>query len=202
MAGQLFVISGPSGVGKSTIIKGVRGRVTDLGYCISHTSRRPRKGEAEGRAYYFVKKEIFKKMIEEGAFVEWAEVYGDLYGTSFSSLNSQVDKGLDVVMDLDTQGAQNVKNHFKDSILVYILPPTFEALEERLRKRATDDEKIIERRVEKASRELKSCVDYDYLVFNDDKENAVAELSSIIMSERCRNSRRFPEAKKAFPRFL
>jgi guanylate kinase len=198
MSGQLYVISGPSGVGKSTIIQRLRKRVTDLGYSISHTSRKPRDKEVDGVNYHFVERKTFKRMIQEEAFVEWAEVYHDLYGTSFSSLQGQMDQGLDVMMDLDSQGAKNIKRHFKETILICILPPSLEVLEERLRDRASEDEEVINARLEKAFKEIKGCVDYDYIIFNEDLEKTVGEVVSIILSERSRKSKRLPIVEKIF----
>ena len=196
MPGQLYVISGPSGVGKSTIIELLRKRVTDLGYSISHTSRKPRNKEVNGVDYHFVDRETFNRMIKEGALVEWAEVDHDLYGTSFSSLLDQTERGLDVVMDLDSQGAKNIKEHFENSILIYVLPPSLEVLEKRLRDRATDDEEVIDIRIEKAFRQLKECAWYDYIVINDALHKAVGEVESIIISERCRRSNRLSIVEK------
>ena len=198
MSGQPYVITGPSGVGKSTIIQQIRGRVTNLGYSISHTSRNPRSNEVNGVDYHFVSREIFTKMIDDGAFVEWAQVYHDLYGTSFARLDNPLKKGLDVVMDLDSQGAKNVKEHFQDSILIYILPPSLEVLEKRLRDRALDDEKVIENRLEKAHKELRACIWYDYIVVNEDIHQSVGEVESIIISERCRRENRLPMVKEIF----
>ena len=195
MSGQLFVISGPSGVGKSTIIQLLRERVPGLGYSISHTSRKPRDNEVNAVDYHFVDIKSFNKMIDGGTFVEWAKVYDDLYGTSFSSLHDQMNQGLDVVMDLDSQGARNVKEHLKESTLIYILPPSLAILEKRLRERATDDEKIIDRRLEKAFKDIKNCVWYDYIVLNDKLDEAITKVESIIISERCRSSRMRPKVK-------
>ncbi len=196
MVGQLYVISGPSGVGKSAIIKELRQRVSDLGYSISHTTRKPRSNEANGVNYHFVDRMTFRKMIGDGGFVEWAEIYNEIYGTSFSGLRNQIDQGLDVLMDLDSQGAKNIKEHFKDSVLVYVLPPSLEVLEKRLRERATDDEKVINTRFEKALKELKDCVWYPYLIINDDLNRAVGAVESIITSERCSNARMLPKVKE------
>ena len=196
MSGKIFVISGPSGVGKSTLISGLRKRISGLGYSISHTSRSPRANEVNGVEYHFVDRDTFQSMIKEDAFVEWATVYNDLYGTSFSSLNDIIDQGLDVFLDIDIQGAKNIKRHFKDSILVYILPPSLVMLEERLRSRASDDDKTIETRTYKAKAELNNCTSYDYFIVNDDLEKAVSELESIIVSDRCHNSRMLPKIKE------
>ena len=199
MSGQLYVISGPSGVGKSKIIQLLRQIVTGLEYSISHTSRRPRGKEVNGVDYHFVDRETFTEMIDVGAFAEWAEVYHDYYGTSSSSLSTQLNRGGDVILDLDGQGGKNIKENFKKSILIYILPPSLEALEKRLRERATDDEKVINMRIEKASKDLKDCALYDYIVINDDLDKAVGEVQSIIQSERCRKSHMLPVVEKIFP---
>jgi guanylate kinase len=197
-AGRILVVSGPSGSGKSTLIREVRQKVPDLGYSISHTSRPPRGQEKNGVEYYFVSKEIFQKMIDDGEFVEWAEVYQDLYGTSISSLKSQIVIGRDVIMDIDVQGARNIKDHFKDAILIYVLPPSLEILEKRLRARGTDDEKVIRTRLHKAAMEIKNCVSYEYLLFNDRLEETVEELKSILVAERCRKSVRLGKAQSLF----
>ena len=198
MSGQPYVITGPSGAGKSTIIHQIGKRVKKLGYSISHTSRNPRSNEVNGVDYYFVSRDIFTKMIDDGAFVEWAHVYDDLYGTSFASLDKPLGKGLDVVMDVDSQGAKNIKKYFKQSVLIYILPPSLEVLEKRLRDRALDEDKAIENRLEKAREELKTCLWYDYIVVNEDIDQSVKEVESIIISERCRREKRLPMVSKMF----
>ena len=197
-AGRIFVVSGPSGSGKSTLIREVRQKVADLGYSVSHTSRPPRGQEKNGVEYHFVSRESFQEMIDKGEFVEWAEVYRDLYGTSVSSLRSQITIGLDVIMDIDVQGGRNIKDHFKDAILIYVLPPSLEILEKRLRARGTDDEKAIRTRLKKAGKEIKNCVSYDYLVFNDQLDQAVEEMKSILIAERCRKSVRLAKAQTLF----
>jgi guanylate kinase len=198
MSGQLFVITGPSGVGKSTIIRRLRKELPGVGYSVSHTSRKPRKNEADGVNYHFVDRETFEKMIGDKAFAEWAKVYEDLYGTSFSSLQSQTDQGLDVVMDLDSQGAKNIKKSFQNSVLIYILPPSLQELEKRLRGRASDREAEIRKRLEKARKEIENCVDYDHIIFNEDLDKTLEEVASIILSERSRRSRRLPLVEKNF----
>ena len=197
-AGRIFVVSGPSGSGKSTLIREVRQKVPDLGYSVSHTSRPPRGQEKNGVEYHFVSRKNFQEMIDKGDFVEWAEVYRDLYGTSVSSLRSQITIGLDVIMDIDVQGGRNIKDHFKDAILIYVLPPSLEILEKRLRERGTDDEKAIRTRLKKAGKEIKNCVSYDYLLFNDQLDQTVEELKSILIAERCRKSVRLPKARTLF----
>lgn len=198
MSDQLYVFSAPSGSGKSTIVNALRNRIEDLGYSISHTSRRPRNTEKDGIDYHFVNRETFSRMIEEEAFVEWAEVYDDFYGTSFSSVNEQIASGLDVLLDLDTQGARNIKRNFENSALIYVLPPSLEVLERRLKERGTDDESVIRTRMERASNEIRNCMWYDYIIINDDQEKAVKEAHSIIMSERCRTTHQAKRVRKMF----
>jgi guanylate kinase len=198
VSGGIFVVSGPSGAGKSALIRHVRESVSMLGYSVSHTSRKPRGAEVEGVDYHFVDRDTFTRMIEEGDFVEWAEVYNDLYGTSFSGLEIPTSQGLDVIMDVDVQGAKNIKARFKQSVLVYILPPSLQELAERLKSRRTEREETVHKRLEKASREIKNCVWYDYIIFNDNLARAAEEMKSVITAERCRRSRQLPKARKAF----
>ena len=198
MPPKLHVISGPSGVGKSTIIDQVMKRVPGLGYSISHTSRRPRGKEVNGVHYHFVEKKTFRRMIDNGEFVEWAKVYNDFYGTSFESLKKRIDEGLDVVMDLDVRGAENIKKRFINAILIFVLPPSLEDLERRLRGRATDEKIVIDERLEKAYAELKACVNYDYIVFNKDLETAIKDVESIIKSVRCLKENQLSMTERIF----
>jgi len=192
MPDQLFVISGPSGAGKSSIVNALLGRIEGLVYSISHTSRKPRGREKNGIEYHFVDTGTFNRMIEAGAFVEWAKVYDDFYGTSFSSLEGQTGSGLDVLLDVDSQGAKNIRKHFEDSVLIYLLPPSMEILERRLKGRGTDDEGVIKARMERALNDIDNCLWYDYIIINDDLEKAITEARSIIISERCRTARQAP----------
>ncbi|MCD4715262.1 MAG: guanylate kinase [Desulfobacterales bacterium] len=189
MPGQLFVISGPSGAGKSTIVNALSDRTDGLVYSISHTSRRPRGREKSGIEYHFVDPGTFNRMIEAGAFVEWAKVYDDFYGTSFSSIEGQTGSGVDVLLDVDSQGARNIRKHFEDSVLIYVLPPSLEILKKRLKGRGTDDEGVIKVRMEKALNDIDNCLWYDYIIINDDLEKAITEAKSIIIAKRCRTAR-------------
>jgi guanylate kinase len=198
MNGKLYVFSGPSGAGKSTLIRRLREKVKDLGYSVSHTSRTPRTNETDGIDYHFVERDSFAKMIKEGSFAEWATVYGDFYGTSFSGLRDQMAKGIDVILDVDYQGARNIKAHFKESVLIYILPPSFKILEKRLKERATDDDDVIDARLKLAKDELQNCGFYDYIIFNDDLEEAVRDAESIVNADRCSTARVLPRAKEIF----
>lgn len=197
--GQIFIFSGPSGGGKSTIIGELRKRVGGLGYAVSHTSRAPRKEEEEGVHYYFVDRETFERMIAQGGFVEWAPVYDALYGTSFMTLEEQTANGLDVVMDVDVQGARSIRRRFPESVSIYILPPSIAMLAERLRSRGTDSETAVERRLRAAVGEIHHCLDYDYIIVNQFLEDAVKEAEAVILAARCRTARREMIARRAFP---
>lgn len=192
ITGQLFVLSAPSGTGKSTIIRTLRGRMDGLGYSISYTSREPRGEEREGVDYHFVSRAAFKAMIDREEFVEWAQVYTDYYGTAISTLKTQVSENLDVLLDLDIQGARNIRRHFEDSVLIFVLPPSLGVLEKRLRGRGTDSEETIKARMKKAVQEIKSCLIYDHILINDDLETTVDELRAIVMAERSKARRRQP----------
>ena len=198
MPGQLFVISAPSGAGKSTIIKALRNRVANLEFSVSHTSRKPRSTEKDGIDYHFVDEQTFRMMIEQETFVEWAQVYQYLYGTSFSNLEELTASEIDVLLDLDCNGAKNIAKHFKNSVLIYLLPPSLELLEKRLKERKTDDENIIKMRMEKAANEIKNCMWFDYIVINDDLNKAIDKIQAIILSERCKTSRQASTVETLF----
>ena len=187
--GQLIIISAPSGTGKSTIIQTVKNRINNIGYAVSHTSRLPRDGENNCIDYFFVSESEFEDMITENAFVEWAKVYNSYYGTSFNTLSENTTKGLDVILDIDPQGAANIRTHFKESILIFILPPSIEILQNRLLQRGKDSESVIKSRMTLAEENIKQCLWYDYVVINDDLEKAVTEVCSIIIAERKRTAR-------------
>ena len=198
MSGQIYVFSGPSGAGKSTIIRRLRGRISGLGYSVSHTSRARRSNEVNGVDYHFVDEGAFRMMIENGEFVEWAKVYDDLYGTSFSSLNDQIDKGLDLALDIDIQGSRNIKKHFKESVSTCVLPPSLETLETRLRDRGTDEDSVIDSRISRARDDIAGCLEYDFLIINDYLEKAVEEAESIIRADRCSRPRTIPKIREIF----
>jgi len=190
MTPRIFVFSAPSGTGQSTIAKALMDRMEKLAYSISHTSRLPRGTERNAVDYHFVTENGFKEMIRRNAFLEWAEVHGHLYGTSCKAIEAQMSAGFDILMDVDVQGGRNIKKHFPESVLVFLLPPSLKILEDRLRTRRTDDPSIILNRMAKAAEEIKNCSWYDYIVINDQLEKAIHEAQSIIVSDRCRRERR------------
>jgi guanylate kinase len=196
--GQLFVFSAPSGTGKTTIVDNVRQTLPNVSYSVSHTTRRPRKDEQNGVHYHFVDKDIFQGMIDAGDFVEWAEVYGNYYGTSYKSLDDQTTQGLDVLLDLDPQGAKNIKLHYADSILIFVLPPSLDVLEKRLKGRGSEDEESFDIRFRQAITDIESAESYDFIIVNEDLERAILQARSIIISERCRAARQAKLAKVLF----
>lgn len=196
--GKLFVITAPSGSGKTTIIDIIRKKVEGIGYSVSHTTRPPRRGEVNGVHYCFVAREDFEKMIEAHEFVEWAIVYDHLYGTPVSSVESTLSSGRDLLLDLDIQGAQEIKKQFPEATLIFILPPSLKILHERLQRRSAQDDTNIALRMEKAVEEIKKCRDYDFLIINDDLKKAAREVEAIIVAQRARSERRFPLVQEIF----
>jgi guanylate kinase len=184
--GLLFIISGSSGVGKGTLRKKVFDIFPDLKYSVSVNTRPPRKGELEGKDYYFVSKDEFNKMIKENKFIEWAIVHGDYKGTPLNFLIEELQKGSDVLLELDVQGAMQVQEKFPDGIFIFIAPPTWKDLEDRLRKRNTEEEKALKKRLKDAHIEIEYKKYYNYLVVNDDLKTALKKLESIIIAERCK----------------
>ncbi len=196
--GHLFVLTAPSGTGKSTIIELVRGNLEEVCYSISYTTRAPREGEVNGVDYHFVSRQDFEKMIQAREFIEWAVVYDQLYGTSMSGVASTVSSGKDLLLDLDIQGAREVKRQFPESTSIFILPPSLEVLHERLQKRSLHDDTNIDVRMKKAVEEIRRCKDYDFLIVNDDLDQAVREVKAIIVAQRAETKRRLPSVQKVF----
>ena len=187
-AGQLFVVSAPSGAGKTSLIKALRAERPELGLSVSHTTRPMRPGEVEGQHYHFVSPEQFRQMIAEGAFVEHAEVFGNYYGTSRAAVSSELSAGRDVILEIDWQGAAQVRRLFPELISVFILPPDLAALRARLVGRGQDEAAVIERRLSEAQREMREYPHYDYLIINDDFAVALAELSAVFTVARLRTA--------------
>jgi len=184
--GILFVISGPSGVGKGTIREALLARVADIEDSISATTREPRNGEVYGKDYFFVSETEFRKMVDQGMMLEWAEVYGKFYGTPREFVMETLAIGRDVVLEIDIQGARQVKSKMPEGVYIFISPPSAEELEARLNSRGKDSPESIERRIAAFKDEMRHMPDYDYEVVNDHLDIAINKVVSIITAERCR----------------
>ncbi len=184
--GLVFVVSAPSGAGKTTLCRAITDSLENLTHSISYTTRKPRSGEIDGRDYYFVSEERFRSMIDAGDFAEWAQVHSNLYGTSRRVLDDMVTRGIDVILDIDTQGAKQIKTRVEKAVFLFIMPPSLEILEERLRNRKSDDETEIRKRMQRALDEIRDYAMYDYIIENRDFDRALSELRSVIVAERCR----------------
>jgi guanylate kinase len=187
--GILFIISAPSGTGKTTLCKQLTANLPGLWHSVSYTTRKPRPGEAHGHDYFFIGEETFREMIARNEFVEWAHVYGHLYGTPWKSLNEKIDQGIDVLLEIDVQGAMQVKKRFEDSVSIFILPPSMTVLRSRLQTRASDTPEEIQRRLHKVKEEVWSYREYAYIVRNEDLVRSLRDLESIFWSERLKTKR-------------
>jgi len=181
---NLFVVSAPSGAGKTSLLKQLIAELGGVRTAISHTTRTRRESEVDGMDYHFVDSEKFQELINQGAFYEYATVFGNSYGTSKSSIAEQIKQGIDVILEIDWQGARQIKQHLPKSRSIFILPPSKDALESRLRGRGQDDETVIQRRMSEAITEMSHYAEYDYLLINDDFSVAVSQLNAIIQAER------------------
>ncbi|MBI5140957.1 MAG: guanylate kinase [Nitrospirae bacterium] len=184
--GNLFVVSAPSGAGKTTLCRELVMNDHRLRHLVSHTTRQPRPGEVDGRDYTFIDEAAFRRMVDEDRFAEWAQVHGNYYGTALDRLTGALEAGDDVLMDIDVQGARQIRKRDLDGVFIFIAPPSMEELERRLRNRRSDSDDVIRRRLAKARDELSCLNEYDYLVLNDMFEQALDELRCIIMAARLR----------------
>ncbi|WP_161820896.1 guanylate kinase [Sporotomaculum syntrophicum] len=184
--GSLIVVSGPSGSGKGTVCQGLFKELANLQLSISATTRKPRGQEQDGVDYYFLNREQFEAMIAGNQLLEWADVYGNYYGTPQKPVLEALSRGVDVVLEIDVQGALHVKSRYPDSVLVFLLPPSRAELARRLKNRGTDSSVDIEQRMQWAEKEIKEIPRYDYLLINDDLAETVQRLCAIVIAERCR----------------
>lgn len=189
MRGTLFIVAAPSGAGKSSIVNACLARFPDIALSISFTSRGMRPGERHAQHYHFVSEEEFRAMIDAGDFFEWANVHGDLKGTARQSVEPQLAAGRDVLLEIDWQGARQVREQVRDAISIFILPPSRGALDERMHKRAQDSEETIARRLGAARDEMSHFGEYDYLIVNDDFDEAVEEMCAVFTASRLRRDR-------------
>lgn len=187
--GVLFVVSAPSGAGKTSLCRELIDRFNDLRQSISFTTRPARFGETDEVDYHFVDSAVFQQMVADQKLAEWAEVHGNCYGTSLATLTSAAEQGVDLLLDIDFQGAAQLKQNYQHGVFIFILPPDFAELERRLRGRDTDTDEVISKRLKNAEREISEAGWYDYLVVNDDFQTALDELSAIVTAERCRSQR-------------
>lgn len=184
--GTLYVISAPSGAGKTSLVKALLDKTKGIGVSVSHTTRAKREGEVDGVDYHFTEKADFEKMVEESAFLEHAQVFDNYYGTAIANIEAKLKQGEDVILEIDWQGAAQVRKQLTYSVNIFILPPSQAALEERLRGRGQDSDEIIARRMRDAKNETSHYSEYDYLVVNDDFDDALIELKSIVLARRSR----------------
>jgi guanylate kinase len=185
--GSFFVVSAPSGAGKTTICRKLVSSHPRTAFSVSYTTRQPRQGEVNDVDYSFINKEYFMLMAEKSEFIEWAEVHGALYGTSRKRLETLMEAGRDVILDIDTQGAMQVKGRYEGGTYVFILPPSFDVLKKRLEDRMTDSKEDIEKRLKRAVSEIRNYLRYDYVIINDVLETAVREFEAIVISHRARS---------------
>jgi guanylate kinase len=186
----VFIISAPSGSGKSTLVNELRSQVVGLKFSISYTTRAPRGSEQNGREYFFISRADFESMIREDDFLEYADVYGNYYGTARRFLREAQNEGTDLLLDIDVQGAAQIKSKIPDAPSIFVLPPDRQTLEWRLRNRGSDSEQVICRRLDTARREIENYDKYDYILVNDRLEPSVGQLKAIVLSERLRRSGR------------
>lgn len=196
--GLIMIISAPSGAGKTTLCRELLKRFPGMRESISYTTRQPRAGEMHGEDYFFVSREEFLRMVAEEAFAEWAEVHGNLYGTALQTLEDARRNGVDLVLDIDCQGALKLKERFEGGAYIFILPPSMEELRRRLENRSSDTQDVIDRRIERAAAEIKEARWYDYIIINDRFEQAFEDLSAIVLTHHRKTFRMMEQVAKLF----
>lgn len=197
----VFIISAPSGSGKSTLVRWLLNKDSSLLFSVSYTTRPPRGSEQTGESYHFITKEQFKDRLERGEFLEWAEVFGNYYGTHRSILDRAVAEGKDLILDIDVNGARQLKESIPDAVSIFVLAPSREILEHRLRNRSEDAEEVIQRRLMKAAGEIRNYSMYDYVLVNDDLGRSTETLAAIIRAERVRRVRVEPVVQSILASF-
>ncbi len=186
MPGNLFIVSAPSGAGKTSLVAALLASTADIALSISYTTRPPRPGEANGKDYHFVSRETFMDMAGRGDFLESAEIYGNLYGTSQSWIKAEIASGRDILLEIDWQGAAQVRRFFPDCISIFVLPPSIQTLEDRLKGRGKDSEDVIARRMQAARDEISHVSEFDYVIINNKLDEAVLQLRSVVIAARMR----------------
>lgn len=182
--GRLYILSAPSGAGKTSLVAALLDQLKQLEVSVSHTTRAPRPGEKNGSNYHFVDKAGFQQLVDQDVFFEWAEVFGNCYGTSRLAVEERLTAGVDVILEIDWQGAQQVRKQMPEAISIFILPPSLESLRDRLNRRGQDSEAVIEGRMQQAISEMSHYPEYDYLVINDRFDHALIELQAVFMAKR------------------
>lgn len=193
VSGIVFIVSAPSGAGKTTLTRKVLGIYPEMSLSVSCTTRHPREGERPGEDYHFVSEKRFRRMLDAGEFAEWAEVHGSLYGTPQGVLERQLRRGRDVLLDIDVQGARQIRRHFPGAVSIFVLPPSLKELRHRLSARGTDERETIQQRSRNAEREILEIRRYDYSIVNRDVDEAVKRLAAIIAAERLKVCRYIPK---------
>lgn len=196
--GMVLIISAPSGAGKTTLCHHLLKRFPEMRESISYTTRAARQGEVHGQDYFFVSREVFMDMVGKDAFAEWAEVHGNLYGTALETLQSARKNGIDMLLDIDCQGAMKLKEQFEGGCYVFILPPSMTELRRRLENRSSDAQEVIDKRIVRASEEIKEARWYDYIIINDSLDKALDELAAIVVSNSRKTFRMMGHISKLF----
>lgn len=199
--GCLFIVSAPSGTGKTSLVRALLQSNPNLALSISHTTRPPRPGEINGRDYHFVTTETFREMQLNGEFIESAEVYGNLYGTSQQWVNKIISSGQDILLEIDCQGAQQIRRLFPQAVGIFIIPPSVEVLATRLKTRAQDNPEIIQKRLAAAREEISHIAEYDYVIINDILEHALSDLASIVKAEHLKQNRQLINCSELIAQF-
>ncbi|MBN2241977.1 MAG: guanylate kinase [Acidobacteria bacterium] len=199
--GNLIIVSGPSGAGKSALVAGVLGTLAHIRFSVSYTTRAPRGTERDGIEYFFVDRDAFQSLIQEDALLEWAEVHDNYYGTSRKFVDDLLVQGEDVILDIDVQGAETIRRKRPDTVSVFVLPPSYDVLRERLERRSLDEGLVIRQRLKRACSEIRRYHEYDYLIVNRDLGDSIRELEAVISGNRCRRESRMESAKSVLATF-